>query len=138
MATLRVTGLNGIVIEMERRDDTLRARIDRALTAAAAQMQELLRAEGAASFKRPTGELERLIEPGPIWHNPTSSAIAVWAQGNYTGRRGKARRAETVAFVIEHGRKSRGSMAANPWHARAARKGTKRINAIIAEEMSKT
>ena len=138
MATLRVTGLNGIIVEMEQRDSTLRARIDRALTAAAAQIQELLRAEGAASFKNPTGELERLIEPGPIWHNPTTSAVAVWAQGSYTGRRGKARRAETVAFVIEHGRKGRGSVAANPWHARAARKGTGRINAIIAEEMSRT
>lgn len=132
MAGFRIEGLDGLILDMERQDAGLKARIDRAMEMAGGVLAEEMRAQ-TKRFKHPTGELAGLTKPGRVWHNPLDVRIAVWPQGNgYVGRRGSPRRAETVGFVVEHGVKSR-HQAANRWMTRGLKRSEPRVNSILEE-----
>ena len=130
MASLEFWGYNEQLAAFDEMDAGLQQRIRRALELSAGVLADQLKAEGANTFKEPTGELEGKVKPGPMTLDRLSSFIEVWAQGSYTGVRGRPRRAETVAFVLEYGRED---MPANPWNARAVDKSEMPIRRFMQE-----
>lgn len=132
MAGIRIDGIDGLILDMERRDAGLKKRIDRAMELAGGVLAEEMRSQ-TKRFKAPTGELASLTKPGKVFHNPSDARISVWPQGDsYVGRRGSPRRAETVGFVVNYGVESRGQKA-NPWMKRGLEKSVPRVNSIMEE-----
>lgn len=130
MATLRFWGYNEQLTAFESLEEGMQQRIRRALELSAGVSEAQLKEEARQSFKHPTGELAGKVKPGPMTLGRVSSFIEVWAQGQYRGRRGRSRRAATVAFVLEYGRND---MAANPWNARASEKSEAPIQRLMEE-----
>lgn len=133
MATLTFEGVDRLMVSMATWEKSVRPRVERALKLGAGVLQEEIRAQGKSRFKEPTGELERLVKPGKVQNGSFSSSIEVWPQGMYTGVRGSPRRAATVGFVLEYGRKN---MEGTRWMFSGLLESKERINSIIAEVMA--
>lgn len=148
MAKLEIAGIDGILVKLEKRDRTLTARMDKALTLAAEHVQAAIRKDAAKSFKQPTGELAGLVAPGPVWHYDNRSVVSVWAKGTYTGKRGRPRRAAMIGALIQYGVPPyimhggmykgalRGRQEKNPWYTRSLKASGKAVNSIIEEVMN--
>lgn len=128
MASIRITGIDELIGGLSRRANSLRPIIEEALAQSAEVVKEKMQDEEAGSFVDPSGELGETIECSRVWHSPAASGIYVRFEGNYVGRRGRARRSGLVAAMVEykHG---------NPWVKRSMKKSRRRINAIMAEEL---
>ena len=134
MARFVYEGYDQVIQQADRAGEEMHGRIERALRLSAEAMVEALQEEERNTFKAPTGEMGRILAETPVYTVSSSLAQAVvYPGGDYTGIRGRPRRAATIAFVLESGRP--GHLAANPWNARASRKAKRRINSIVEETL---
>lgn len=134
MARFVYEGYDQVIGQADRAGEEMHARVERALRMSADILVQELQREEKDTFKAPTGEMGRIIEESPeITVASDYSQVIVYPKGDYTGIRGRPRRAATIAFVLEAGRP--GHLEPNPWNARAARAAKKRINSIIEETL---
>ena len=120
--------------QMQTDADGVMARMEKGLQAGAQVLAQSLQKEAAGSFKAPTGELGGKIKADrAVRRTLIGASIEVYARGSYKGRRGKPRRAATVAFVLEYGR--RYDMEANPWNKRASEASAEAVGEAIRKEM---
>ena len=133
MAKITFAGYDELIRANDARGRMLRERIAKALRLSAETIVSALQREERESFKAPSGEMGRILEASPEYaYGAAQSSVDVYPGGDYTGVRGKPRRAATIAFVLEHGH---GDQPANPWNRRAASASKRRVNAIIEETL---
>lgn len=134
MARMVYEGYDEVIRQADAAGEDMHRRVERALQLSADVLVEALQREERDSFKAPTGEMGRILEESPeITVSSDYSQVVVYPKGDYVGSRGRARRAATIAFVLESGRP--GHQEANPWNARAARSAKKKINSVIEETL---
>ena len=134
MARFVDEGYDAVIQQADRAGEEMHARVERALRMSADILVEELKRQERDTFKAPTGEMGRILEESPeLTVSSDYSQVVVYPKGDYTGIRGKPRRAATIAFVLEAGRP--GHLAANPWNARADRAAKKRINTIVEQTL---
>jgi len=134
MARFVYEGYDDVIQQADRAGEEMHARVERALRMSADVLVEELKRQERDTFKGPTGEMGRILEESPeLTVSSDYSQVIVYPKGDYTGIRGRPRRAATIAFVLEAGRP--GHLEPNPWNARAARAAKKRINSIIEETL---
>ena len=134
MARFVYEGYDDVIRQADRAGEEMHARVERALRMSADVLVEELKRQERDTFKAPTGEMGRILEESPeLTVSSDYSQVIVYPKGDYTGTRGRPRRAATIAFVLEAGRP--GHLEPNPWNARAARAAKKRINSIIEETL---
>lgn len=134
MARFVYDGYDQVIQQADRAGEEMHARVERALRMSADVLVEELKRQERDTFKAPTGEMGRILEESPeLTVSSDYSQVIVYPKGDYTGTRGRPRRAATIAFVLEAGRP--GHLEPNPWNARAARAAKKRINSIIEETL---
>ena len=135
MATVEFDGIDQMMQDFDADIETLDARCLRAVDAGADVLSRYL-ADETRSFKDPTGEMAGLIgKPGEPVRKGSSWEQYVYPQGNYMGSRGKARRAASIAYVLEYGREGRGKIDANPWNERAEITGEPYVAMAIDDEL---
>lgn len=133
MARYEFDGIDALMAQMETDANTVMERIERGLFRGGEILAQALKQE-TTTFKAPTGELAGKVKADrTIKRTGSGRSIEVYAQGTYKGKRGSARRAATVGFVVEYGR--RNDMEGNPWNARAREKTGDAIGEAISEEM---
>lgn len=134
MARYEFDGIDQLMAQLDTDANSVMERAERGLLRGGEILTNALREEAAATFKEPTGELAGKVKADrTIKRTVSSRSIEVYARGTYKGKRGSARRAATVAFVLEYGR--RNDMSANPWNRRANEKTGDAIGDAIHEEM---
>lgn len=134
MARYEFDGIDQLMAQLDADANSVMERAERGLLRGGEILTNALREEAAATFKEPTGELAGKVKADrTIKRTVSSRSIEVYARGTYKGKRGSARRAATVAFVLEYGR--RNDMSANPWNRRANEKTGDAIGEAIHEEM---
>lgn len=134
MARYEFDGIDQLMAQLDADANSVMERVERGLLRGGEILTNALREEAAATFKEPTGELAGKVKADrTIKRTVSSRSIEVYARGTYKGKRGSARRAATVAFVLEYGR--RNDMSANPWNRRANEKTGDAIGDAIHEEM---
>lgn len=134
MARYEFDGIDQLMAQLDTDANSVMERAERGLYRGGEILADALREEAAATFKEPTGELVGKVKADrTIKRTVSSRSIEVYARGTYKGKRGSARRAATVAFVLEYGR--RNDMSANPWNRRANEKTGDAIGEAIHEEM---
>lgn len=134
MARYEFDGIDQLMAQLDTDANSVMERAERGLYRGGEILADALREEAAATFKEPTGELAGKVKADrTIKRTVSSRSIEVYARGTYKGKRGSARRAATVAFVLEYGR--RNDMSANPWNRRANEKTGDAIGEAIHEEM---
>ena len=134
MARYEFDGIDQLMAQLDADANSVMERAERGLLRGGEILTNALREEAAATFKEPTGELAGKVKADrTIKRTVSSRSIEVYARGTYKGKRGSARRAATVAFVLEYGR--RNDMSANPWNRRANEKTGDAIGDAIHEEM---
>jgi len=134
MARFVYEGYDEVIRQTGEGGEQLKERIERALRLSADVLIEELKRQERDTFKAPTGEMGRILEQSPeLTVSSGLSQVIVYPNGDYTGIRGRPRRAATIAFVLESGRP--GHLAANPWNARADRAAKKRINSIVEQTL---
>lgn len=135
MARYEFDGIDQLMAQLDADANTVMERIERGLYRGGDILAKAQREEAAATFKEPTGELAGKVKADRTIKRagPDGRSIEVYARGTYKGKRGSARRAATVAFVLEYGR--RNDMSANPWNRRANEKTGDAIGDAIHEEM---
>lgn len=135
MATVEFDGIDQMMQDFAADIETLDERCLRAVDAGAVVLGHYL-ADETRSFKEPTGELASLIgKPGEPVRKGSSWEQYVYPLGNYTGSRGKPRRAATIAYVLEYGREGRGKIDPNNWNERAEVTGEPYIAMAIDDEL---
>jgi len=134
MARFVYDGYDEVIGQADRAGEELHGRVERALKLSADILIEELKRQERDTFKAPTGEMGRILEETPeLTVSSDYSQVVVYPKGNYTGIRGRPRRAATIAYVLESGRP--GHLEPNPWNARADRAAKKRINGIIEQTL---
>jgi hypothetical protein len=134
MARFVYEGYDEVIRQADRAGEEMHGRVERALKLSADILIEELKRQERDTFKAPTGEMGRILEKTPeLTVSSDYSQVIVYPKGDYTGIRGKPRRAATIAFVLESGRP--GHLEPNPWNARADRAAKKRINGIIEQTL---
>lgn len=134
MARYEFDGIDQLMAQLDADANSVMERAERGLLRGGEILTNALREEAAATFKEPTGELAGKVKADrTIKRAGSTRSIEVYARGTYKGKRGSARRAATVAFVLEYGR--RNDMSANPWNRRANEKTGDAIGEAIHEEM---
>lgn len=134
MARYEFDGIDQLMAQLDADANSVMERAERGLLRGGEILTNALREEAAATFKEPTGELAGKVKADrTIKRAGSTRSIEVYARGTYKGKRGSARRAATVAFVLEYGR--RNDMSANPWNRHANEKTGDAIGEAIHEEM---
>ena len=134
MARFVYEGYDAVIQQADRAGEEMHARVERALRMSADILVEELQRQERDTFKAPTGEMGRILEETPeLTVSSDYSQVVVYPKGDYTGTRGKPRRAATIAFVLESGRP--GHLDPNPWNARADRAAKKRGNTIVEQTL---
>lgn len=135
MARYEFDGIDQLMRELDTDAREVMNRVEHGLMQGGEILQKALREEAAATFKEPTGELAGKVRADKtIKRAGSARSIEVYARGTYKGRRGKPRRAATVAFVLEYGHDTQ---AANPWNRNAREKSADRIGEAISKELFK-
>ena len=134
MAQYKYEGYDEVIRQADSAGAEMHRRMERAAHLAAEELIRALKDEERNTFKAPTGEMGRILEETPVYTVSSDYTEAVvYPGGDYTGIRGRPRRAATIAFVLENGRPEH--VDPNPWNARAARKARKRIDGIIEQTL---
>ena len=134
MARFVYEGYDQVIRQADQDGERLQERVERALRLSADVLVEELKRQERDTFKAPSGEMGRILDASPeLTVSSDYSQVIVYPNGDYTGIRGRPRRAATIAFVLEAGRP--GHLQANPWNARADRAARKRINSIIEQTL---
>lgn len=133
MARYEFDGIDALMAQMDADANTVMERVERGLFRGGEILAQALVQE-TSSFKEPTGELAGKVKADRVIKRAGSErSIEVYARGTYKGKRGRSRRAATVGFVVEYGR--RNDMVGNPWNQRAREKTGDAIGEAIYEEM---